>query len=105
MSGRADDGGYHWRFPVRGSRQRVTALAFAPGRANQLLAATPKGMFAVNLDGMHWERFPSPWGPPTGFAFSADQPGQLFVVTHEGMVATWSLDSRVWALATAPPLP
>ncbi|HLC43145.1 MAG TPA: hypothetical protein VJO34_16160 [Methylomirabilota bacterium] len=103
---RRNDGGYHWRFPVRGPRQRVTALTFAPGRANHLLAATPKGMFAVNLDGMHWERFPaSPWGPPTGFAFSADQPGQLFVVTHEGVVATWSLDNGVWALATAPPLP
>ncbi|HLC40119.1 MAG TPA: hypothetical protein VJO34_00655 [Methylomirabilota bacterium] len=98
------DGGYNWSRPSGGLRHGTSVVSPQPGPTDRLFAVTRKGMFVGKLDGTSWTRLSrTPWGTPTALAFLADRPGQVFVMTHEGVVAAQLPGTEAWALITELP--
>lgn len=101
----SDDGGARWRFPEGGLPHRAAGVAIPPWQPDLLFASTLEGAFTGHAAGNGWEPLPSPpgwWGPLIGFAFIPDQPDVVFVVSHEGVVATRRLSGGEWAPLAVP---
>ena len=95
----SEDGGKHWALPDDRLLHRVAGVAFAPWRPGLLAATTLEGTFVGRDDGTGWEPLPPApawWGLPIGLAFLPDLPDRLFVVTHEGVVATLHFSRKDW---------
>lgn len=85
-----DSQGREWQFPRGGLPHQTAGVAIPSWAPGLVLAATLEGAFVGRTDGTGWERLPalpSWWGVITSFAFLADRPDIIFVVTHEGVVA------------------
>jgi hypothetical protein len=99
------DGGRHWSQPRGALRLRAASVAVPPGRTELLLAATGEGVFVGDVEAADWRLMggsPSWWGPLVGFAFLDTDPGALFAVSHEGVVARRRLADGAWEPLAVP---
>lgn len=95
----SENGGRRWTRPAGALTELIGSVALPPWAPELLFAATVSGAFVGTAAGTGWMALPAApawWGPLIGFAFLPDQPGLLFAVAHEGVVAGRRLSDRIW---------
>jgi hypothetical protein len=95
----SEDGGRRWTLPSGALTDLTGSVAIPPWAPELLLAATVNGVFTGTPSATGWTALPTApawWGPLVGFAFLPDEPGVIFAVAHEGVVAARRLSDGAW---------
>lgn len=95
----SDDGGRRWSQPSGALTSLTGSVVIPPWAPELLLAATTNGAFTGTPAVFRWTALPPApawWGPLVGFAVLPDEPGVIFAVAHEGVVAAHRLSDKTW---------
>lgn len=95
----SDNAGRTFRLPVGGLAHRTEAISVPPWAPDTVVAGTVEGAFMGKADGTGWTPLPPHppwWGRMTAFAFLPEEPGIVFALSHQGVVAVLKLPAGEW---------